>query len=98
MYIYAACRFQIYHFVIFVNDALRKLFAGHAHLVKSEEEVYPFAAIATESTISRSNHNYLFDDLVRTNGCSNRLRRSLNKKSKRNEKETVSSSGFVCFC
>ena len=48
--------------------------------------------------VSRSNHNYLFDDLVRTNGCSNRLRRSLNKKSKRNEKETVSSSGFVCFC
>ena len=38
-------------------------------------------------TISRSNHNYLFDDLVRTNGCSNRLRRSLNKKVRETKKK-----------
>ena len=39
--------------------------------------------------VFRSNHNYLFDDLVRTNGCSNRLRKGLNKKGKKGKTENI---------
>ena len=43
----------------------------------------PSLGVCMYYCVFRSNHNYLFDDLVRTNGSSNRLRKGLNKKGKK---------------
>ena len=61
----------------------------NAYLPTNTLKVRGCACAGVVYCVFRSNHNYLFDDLVRTNGCSNRLRKGLNKKGKKGKTENI---------